>query len=341
MIKTTHTVLLVIAIVYILVATKTLLLPFVVALLIWYLVKNMRDFVARSGFIKRRLPLWLQNTLVFAIIFGILRFVTQLLTGSVENFAAAIPVYEANVETMGVYLYERYDLDVTDYIQNFTGNFDFTRLLEPIVNSLSQLLSDGFMIVLYVVFLLLEESTFSTKYRLLFKEEHRYAQAMELVQQIDTTFGDYISIKTLTSFTTAILSFIVLHILHVDTPLLWASIIFLLNYIPSIGSLIATTFPAIIAILKEGDLWAGLWVLVGVGVIQVIVGNLLEPRLMGNSMNISPLVVLLSLIAWGAIWGVLGMILSVPIMVMLIIVCARFDSTRRIAILLSENGNVG
>ncbi|MEO0874547.1 MAG: AI-2E family transporter, partial [Bacteroidota bacterium] len=111
--------------------------------------------------------------------------------------------------------------------------------------------------------------------------------------------------------------------------------------IPSIGSLIATTFPAIIAILQTGEFMPGLWVLLGVGIIQVIVGNFIEPRLMGNSLNISPLVVILSLIAWGAIWGVIGMVLSVPIMVMLIIVCARFESTRNIAIILSENGQIG
>ncbi|WP_044085709.1 AI-2E family transporter [Lewinella cohaerens] len=340
MIKTTHTVILLIAIVYILVVTKVLLLPFVVALLIWYLVKDIRDFIARNRFIKRRFPRWLQNTLVFVIIFGVLTFVSRLLIGSIATFADKLVIYEANVTVLNDYLQQQFNFDFIDYIQNFTGSFDFTQILQPVVNGLSQLLGDGFMIVLYVIFLLMEESTFSVKHRLLFKEEERYQQTMELVNKIDASFGNYISIKTLTSFITATLSYIVMNILGVDTPLLWAIVIFLLNYIPSIGSLIATTFPAIIAVLQEGDPWAGLWVLMGVGLIQVLVGNFLEPRMMGNSLNISPLVVILSLIAWGAIWGVLGMVLSVPIMVMLIIVCARFESTRQIAILLSENGEV-
>lgn len=340
MIKTTHTVILLIAIVYILIVTKVLLLPFVVALLIWYLVKDIRDFIARNRFIKKHFPLLLQNTLVFMIIFGVLTFVSRLLVGSIEDFAAALPVYETNVGVLNDYVQEKFNFNLLNYIQDFTGNFDFTQIVQPIVNSLSQLLSDGFMIVLYVIFLLMEESTFSIKHRLLFREKERYEETVEMVNKIDASFGNYISIKTLTSFITALLSFIVMKILHVDTPLLWAIVIFLLNYIPSIGSLIATTFPAIIAILQAGDPWAGLWVLLGVGIIQVLVGNFLEPRLMGNSLNISPLVVILSLVAWGAIWGVLGMVLSVPIMVMLIIVCARFESTRNIAILLSENGRV-
>lgn len=340
MIKTTHTVILLIAIVYILVVTKALLLPFVVALLIWYLVKDIRDWLAQNRFIRDYLPLWLQNTLVFAIIFGVLTFVSRLLAISLENFGTTIPTYEDNLVAMNAFIQEKFDFDLVNYIQNFSGSFDFTQIVEPIVNSLSQLLSDGFMIVLYVIFLMLEESTFSIKHRLLFKDEESYQETVDLMRDIDLSFGSYISIKTFTSFLTGLLSYIVLLLLDVDIPLLWAIIIFLLNYIPSIGSLIATTFPAIIAVLQAGEFLPGLWVLIGVGLIQVAVGNFLEPRLMGNSLNISPLVVILSLIAWGAIWGVLGMVLSVPIMVMLIIVCSRFESTRNIAIILSENGRI-
>ncbi|MEM1217220.1 MAG: AI-2E family transporter, partial [Bacteroidota bacterium] len=191
------------------------------------------------------------------------------------------------------------------------------------------------------IFLLLEESTFGLKHRLFFQgDKAEYENGKALLNEIDQSFGSYISIKTLTSFITGLLSFILLLILDVDTPLLWAFIIFLLNYIPSVGSLIATVFPCVIAVLQTGNLWDGLWVLLGVGVIQLVVGNFLEPRLMGNTLNISPLVVLLSLIGWGAIWGVLGMVLSVPIMVMLIIVFSKFEATRGVAVILSENGKV-
>lgn len=338
--KATHILVLLIGIVYVLISTKTLLVPFVVAVLIWYLIKDIRDFVTRSKFIRDKLPIWLQNVLVFAIIFGVLSFVGQLLTASIQDFSLALPAYEASIAELNATVVDKYKFDAIKYIQRFSGNFDFTALIQPVVNSLSQLLSDGFMIVIYVIFLLLEESTFAVKHRLFFREEARYLQSKELLSEIDVSFGSYISIKTFTSFLTATLSYLVMLFLGVDTPLLWAFIIFFLNYIPSIGSLIATVFPFVIAILQNGSLLSGLWVLIGVGVIQVIVGNFLEPRMMGNSLNISPLVVILSLIAWGAIWGVLGMVLSVPIMVMLIIVFAKFEGTRQIAVLLSENGKV-
>jgi predicted PurR-regulated permease PerM len=139
---------------------------------------------------------------------------------------------------------------------------------------------------------------------------------------------------------TGFLSYIVLLVLGVHSPILWAILIFLLNYIPSIGSLIATTFPAIFAMLQFGDLSSGIWVLVSVGTIQLVVGNFIEPKIMGNSLNISPLVVLVALIVWGAIWGIVGMLLSVPITVMMIIIMAQFENTKSLAILLSATGEL-
>lgn len=336
----TYILVLLIGTVYILISTKALLVPFIVAVLIWYLIKDIRDFITRSKFIKDKLPVWLQNVLVFAIIFGVLSFVGRMLTNGIQDFSLAMPVYEANITALNTQIDQKYNFDIIDYIQRFSGSFDFSSLVQPVINSLSQLLSDGFMIVIYVIFLLLEESTFGIKHRLFFRDREKYLQSKALLNEIDLSFGNYISIKTFTSFLTAILSYFVMLTLGVNTPILWAFIIFFLNYIPSIGSLIATLFPSVIAILQNGDLLSGLWVLMGVGIIQVIVGNFLEPRMMGNTLNISPLVVILSLIAWGAIWGVLGMVLSVPIMVMLIIIFAKFEGTRKIAILLSENGRV-
>ncbi len=129
-------------------------------------------------------------------------------------------------------------------------------------------------------------------------------------------------------------------IIGVDFAFFWAFLIFLLNYIPTIGSLIATFFPATVALLQFGAYTEALLVLIIIGTIQVIVGNVIEPKIMGKSLNISSLVVLLALSFWGTIWGVVGMILSVPITVMLIIVLARFPGTRSVAILLSEDGKI-
>ena len=136
------------------------------------------------------------------------------------------------------------------------------------------------------------------------------------------------------------MSYIVLSIIGVDFAIFWAYLIFLLNFIPTIGSLIATIFPVLLAFAQFGTWIQPSLVLILVSSIQVLVGNILEPRLMGNSLNVSPLVVLVSLAFWGWLWGVVGMIISVPITIMLIIVCSQFDNLRWIAIVLSRKGDL-
>ncbi len=340
MVRAAHVVVVLIGTVYIMSVTKALLLPFVIAVLIWYFVKSIRDFISQSVWVRRRLPLWVQNMAVFSIIFGVLTVVGRMLASSIDDFLQSLPRYEANISRVNDLLVEKYHINALDHVQRRWGAFDFGEAVEPIVGSLSQVLSDGFMIVFYVIFLILEESTFGKKHRMFFRNPHKYVQSRELLHEIDASFSHYISIKTFTSFLTGAVSYGILLLLGVDSPTLWAILIFLLNFIPNIGSILATLFPTLVAVLQSGELALGLWVLGLVGIVQVVIGNFLEPKIMGNSLNISPLVVLMSLVAWGAIWGILGMVLSVPLMVMCIIIMSKFDSTRPIAILLSENGRV-
>jgi predicted PurR-regulated permease PerM len=174
----------------------------------------------------------------------------------------------------------------------------------------------------------------------MYPDQKKYNRVNGLVKKIDKSISNYIALKTLVSLLTGFLSYFVLLIIGVDAPLFWAFLIFVLNYIPSIGSLIATIFPTIFALLQFGDFTPAILVLAIVGAIQLIVGNLIEPRLMGNSLNISPLVVFLTLALWGVMWGITGMLLSVPITVILIIIMSEFSDTRPFAILLSRKGDL-
>ena len=174
----------------------------------------------------------------------------------------------------------------------------------------------------------------------MYPDTKKFNQVNELINKIDHSIGSYIALKTVVSLLTGFLSYFVLLFIGIDAPLFWAFLIFVLNFIPTIGSLIATLFPAVFALLQFGEFTPGILVLAIVGAIQLIVGNLIEPRVMGNTLNISPLVVFLTLSLWGVMWGVTGMLLSVPITVILIIIMSEFPSTQPIAILLSQKGNL-
>ena len=135
-------------------------------------------------------------------------------------------------------------------------------------------------------------------------------------------------------------SYLILIMVGVDFAAFWGFLIFLLNYIPTIGSLLGVVFPSVLALVQFGTYTEPLIVLGACSAIQMTIGNFIEPRAMGSTLNVSPLVVILSLVVWGTIWGVVGMFLSVPITVALIIIFASFPATRPIAIILSRDGQV-
>jgi predicted PurR-regulated permease PerM len=174
----------------------------------------------------------------------------------------------------------------------------------------------------------------------MYPDEKKYNSVNQLVSKIDRSISNYIALKTLVSLLTGFFSYFVLIAIGVDAPLFWSFLIFILNFIPTIGSLIATLFPAIFSVLQFGEFTPGILVLAIVGAVQLIMGNIVEPRLMGSSLNISPLVVFLALVMWGVIWGIPGMLLSVPITVILIIIMSEFPGTRPLAVLLSQRGEI-
>lgn len=333
-------VILAIAIVVILIFGKDLMIPFVFAVLIWFLVSKVRTILEKIPFVKKRLPSWVRSLITSIFIFSILGFVGTILTKSINRLADSYSDYEKNVSIMTDRINNTFQINIADVLGDFMTDFDFGSILEAIFSSLSGLLGSTFMIVIYLLFVFLEANSFQEKIRAVCKSDEQYASVKSMLDKMEASMTNYIGLKTLVSVLTGLLSYFVLLIIGVDSPVFWAFLIFLLNFIPTIGSLVATLFPAIFSLLQFGEFQPFFMVLIFVGVIQVLVGNLLEPKLMGNSLNISPLVTILALSFWGAIWGITGMFLSVPITVMLVIVFAQFPNTRPIAIMLSEKGKV-
>ncbi len=313
---------------------KSVLIPFVLAVLIWYVLKELRNLISRIKIANRTLPVWLQNILSFVVVFFLLSFLSNVLVNNIQEMTKAFPKYEANFKVVLNQLNTTIDYDITTLFKDF----DFSSLLSGVASSISGIISAASMILLYVLFLLLEESSFNAKIKRMYPESRDYWQTMVMIHKINKSISDYISLKTLVSLLTGVLSYFILLFIGVDFPVFWATLIFLFNYIPTIGSLIATIFPALIATLQFGSYMPGIYVLIGVGIVQLIIGNVVEPQVMGDSLNISPLVVILSLAIFGAIWGVTGMILCVPITVIMIIVFANFESTKKVAVLLSDRG---
>jgi predicted PurR-regulated permease PerM len=160
----------------------------------------------------------------------------------------------------------------------------------------------------------------------------------DIFTQITTQGQSYIWLKTLVSLATGLLSYLILLWVGVDFAAVWALLIFMLNFIPNLGSILGVMLPALLTLVQFDTLMPFMYIAVGLGAVQFTIGNVIEPALMGKSLNLSSLMIILSLTFWGLLWGIPGMLLSVPIMVMFAIVCAKFDKLRGIAIILSADG---
>ena len=329
-----------ISIVTALIYGKSLLIPFIFALLLWFLSRKLRLTFNRIKFVNNFFPSWMKNTVSSLVILSLLVVISKILTSNINTLASASQSYDTNIgsiiESLSLYL----SVDLVETLKVQLGNINFGNILSLIFNSLTELFGNLFMIIIYVLFIFLEEVNFHKKLLLAFSTKNKQDKISTVIDEIEASVTNYLGLKTLVSLSTGFLSYLVLLFIGIDAPIFWAFLITLLNYIPTIGSLIATAFPATYCLLQFGELYPFILVLILVGLIQIIIGNILEPRLMGNSLNISSLATLITLSIWGSIWGITGMFLSVPISVILIIILSQFPSTRPVAIMLSDKGEI-
>lgn len=327
------------SIIAILILGKNLIIPILFAFLLWLIIKNIRQFLDKFSWLRKINP-WAKNLSASLLIIGILSFVSSILLSSINSLAQSYDTYEPNfikiINQIDVY----FEIDLIALLKTQLGTLDYSTLLNPIFASISDILGNSFLIIIYILFFFLEETHFSKKLKNIFPNKERFENVSKILIRIQESVSKYIVIKTLVSLLTGLVSFIVLYFIGIESPSFWAFLIFLLNYIPTVGSLIATIFPASFCLMQFDSLTPAVLVLILVGAIQVVVGNIIEPKMIGNSMNISPLVTIIALTFWGLLWGVTGMILSVPITVILTMIFAQFDKTKPVAILMSEKGSI-
>ncbi len=331
--------LIIITTVVVLIFAQSIIIPFILAIIFWFIIRVIKKQLRRVQFVNR-LPHWLITIFSSLLLLGFLALTTELITQNISELTKTIPTYQENVQKITNTINEQFDIDLGNMINDLFKDYNFGDILTEVLSAITGIFGDAFTVILYLIFLLLEEPLFPKKIRAMYPFEEQYKHATNLIGKIDHSIGNYIALKTLVSILTGILSYFVLLFIGVDAPAFWAFLIFILNFIPTIGSLIATIFPAIFALLQFGEFTPGILVITIVGSIQLIIGNLVEPKLMGDSLNISPLVVLLTLAIWGVMWGFTGMLLSVPITVIMIIIMSEFQTTRPLAILLSQTGKI-
>lgn len=335
-----HTLIVIFGLVYLLVIGKDLLIPFAFAVLIWFIIKQIRVSLNRIRFIRDYFPEWIKNVTSLLIIIAIINFVINIVYSNFKVLAASLNGYNYKFERLINQANETLKIDVLQSLKVYYEDFDVNTMALSLFNYSTSLMTTIFIVFVYVIFILLEESTFRGKLQKVLPKSENYDETFAMIKKIELSIAKYLGLKTMISLVTSLLSYMALWLIGVDFPAFWAFVIFLFNYIPIIGSYVATLTPVAFSLIQFESFTPPILVFFTVGAIQMTIGNFIDPRIMGKNVNLSPLVIILSLSFWGAIWGVIGMFLSVPLMIMLVITLSKIPRFRSVAILMSKSGNL-
>ncbi|MBN1572187.1 MAG: AI-2E family transporter [Deltaproteobacteria bacterium] len=328
-----------------------ILKPFFIALFLSYLLYPIIEYLA-----KRKVPKFLAYLLVFLLIFGLFYVLGAIITVQVNEFIDNLDTYKgrlADLFTQFAAFLQRYSilerLGFDSGLMDFREFSPLEKLQELILSKLDLSKITGYIgsslgsfldvvvnilvVAFFMIFLLLEIDRLPARIKYAYGEDSDLI--IEIVEEVDRSVRKYLMVKTMVSLITGITYTIVLWIAGVDFFLLWGLLAFLLNYIPYIGSYVATVLPVLVALIILSPL-SVLIVLIILLAIQMIMGNIVEPKLLGRELNLSPVVVLISLAFWGWLWGLTGMFLSIPITATIKIVMEYIPETQNVARLMSD-----
>jgi AI-2 transport protein TqsA len=323
-----------------LVVGRSLLMPFAIAVLLWTLLEAIIQGFARINIGSFKLPRWLATILGVATVVIGLYLVASVLLGQADALSAAWPRYAARFQSIVSNLTQWLGPEGAAKLKEAVAAIDLSSRIPALIASTQSIVVSFLIVAAYIGFLFVERAHLNEKLAAMLPDARRAKETSALFVTISRSVQRYLWIKTLVSVLTAVLCYAVLRWLGIDFAETWALLIFVLNYIPNIGSIVAVAFPAILALVQFDTLGPSIILVVSLTAIQLTVGSVLEPMLMGSTLNMSPFAIILGLAFWGTIWGIVGMFLSVPILVVVMIVCAHVPSWRWVAILLSKDGRI-
>jgi AI-2 transport protein TqsA len=328
-------------VIFILIFFKELLKPLALGILVWYMIKAFNGLIEKIKFRGKPLNPWVRRAIALIVIVGVIQGSIQLLVANINQIISNYATYQATLNSMITSLGHSLGIDnFSSQAERWITELNIEGFLKDMLTSTSTLIGNLFLVLIYAIFMVLEENSFAQKMSMVFNSPGQAERINHIMIQIYHSTNKYMMVKAFVSALTAILGYIVMIIVGVDFAFLWALLIFALNFIPYVGSVISTILPSVFSILQFGRFLPFVWIFGSIMIIHTVIGNYVEPKVMGKSLNLSPLVVLVALSFWGSVWGLLGMLLSVPFTSIMLITFAQFPSTRSVAIMLTENGDI-
>lgn len=326
---------------FLLVEARDVIIPMVIALGLWLVINAV---AARLSFIRiggKTAPQGMRILLALVLISGVLALAVIFVGDSIAGVAADAPRYSERLLAAISALDASLGVSTSQTMKSMLAEYDMARVIGWVIGLVTDLAGTLGIVIIYTIFLFLEQQVFPLKISALGGSQAARHAISDALSRIKEGASRYLAAKTFVAAITAIGSYAILAIAGVPNAAFFAFVIFLLNYVPTFGSLAAIVLATIASLAAFPDVQPALITSGILAVLQITMGNVVEPRMMSNTLNLSPLAVIMSLSVWGLIWGSVGLFLAVPMTAATAIVLAGFGPTRPIAILLSNDGKVG
>jgi predicted PurR-regulated permease PerM len=293
-----------------------------------------------AHFVRRGVPSALSFVLIVLLFLAASFGLGQMIYRSVEDFSGNWPVYQKNLKGRVVSLTERVPEPVAEQIkqlfQRESPSLDnYMKMLQTAAGTFFDFLSQVVLVLIYLIFILAERMSLHRRLHAAFRPDQA-ANVQAVVNRINVSIRQYLAVKTAMSFLGGSLTSVVLLLFGVDYPIFWGIVAFLLNFIPYLGSWVAVALPVLLSLVQFESPWRAVILLLILLSIQNAIGYAIEPSIAGSRLNLSPLVIILSLAFWGTLWGIVGMILAVPLVVVIKSILENIPETRPLATMLSN-----
>lgn len=319
-----------VAVVVILDYAQDIILPLIIAWLLSYILGPAVNFLVR-----KKIPLALAIFTVLLLLLGLCFLAGLFLFEQISSFAAEYPKYQVRLSNLFSAVTAKISF-IPSSLQKIDWTSKIGSFLMTLSGSVLSFVAQLFKVIFFLIFMLLGKPYFKYKIKKAFSFA-RAEQISGLVSSISGKIGHYLSTLFLISFITSALVWLLLWLIGVDFAPTWAALTFFMNFIPVVGSVLASIPPVVLALVQfSPNYWQVIACLVSLVIIQNVMGNIIAPLLMGDTLNLSPIVILLSLLFWGWLWGMVGMLLSIPIASAIHIICANIKALQPISIMMSS-----
>ena len=316
---------------------KGIFIPFFMALLLYFLFNGVV-----SRLLYFRIPKFIVLLFLLIFIFILFYFFGMLIYAGISSFVDHFPAYSTRISNLFTNLIGRLNIPASEvlFVSSVTlcsaSSLKGTSIISTTFGSFASFIGNLFFIIIFLIFMLGGRDSLVARVHKAF-DEKKAKEMISIVKSIENQVQHYLVLKTFISLLTAVISGIIIYAGGLDFVLFSSLLIFILNFIPNIGSIIAVAFPILTGLIKFGFSVNILIVTLGLMLTQMIAGNVIEPKIAGRNLNLSPIVILISLIFWGYIWGIIGMILAVPLTSAMKIIFSHINILKPLSKLISAD----